>query len=90
MQAPTAARGFVDELQRAYEFIKRNPDAGSPRLDLGRPEPSRRGEHRLRWPPSDPGHVRVPRSARRAKKRKEESGRLGARMRRSEEAALGH
>jgi toxin ParE1/3/4 len=29
----------VDELQRAYELIKRNPDAGSPRLDaeLGMP-----------------------------------------------------
>ncbi|WPG41453.1 type II toxin-antitoxin system RelE/ParE family toxin [Variovorax sp. EBFNA2] len=39
MQAPTAARGFVDELQRAYELIKRNPDAGSPRLEaeLGMP-----------------------------------------------------
>jgi toxin ParE1/3/4 len=38
-QAPTAARGFVDELQRAYELIKRNPDAGSPRLEaeLGMP-----------------------------------------------------
>lgn len=33
MQAPTAASGFVDELQRAYELIKRNPDAGSPRLE---------------------------------------------------------
>jgi toxin ParE1/3/4 len=39
MQAPTAAKGLVDELQRAYELIKRNPDAGSPRLDaeLGMP-----------------------------------------------------
>ena len=39
MQAPTAAKGFVDELQRAYELIKRNPDAGSPRLEaeLGMP-----------------------------------------------------
>lgn len=33
MQAPSAAKGFVDELQRAYELIKRNPDAGSPRLE---------------------------------------------------------
>ena len=33
MQAPTAASGFVDELQRAYELIKRNPDAASPRLE---------------------------------------------------------
>lgn len=33
MQAPTAASGFVDELQRADERIKRNPDAGSPRLE---------------------------------------------------------
>jgi len=39
MQAPTAARGFVNALQRAYELIKRNPDAGSPRLEaeLGMP-----------------------------------------------------
>jgi toxin ParE1/3/4 len=39
MQAPSAAKGFVDELQRAYELIKRNPDAGSPRLEaeLGMP-----------------------------------------------------
>jgi toxin ParE1/3/4 len=39
MQAPSAARGFVDELQSAYELIKRNPDAGSPRLEaeLGMP-----------------------------------------------------
>ena len=39
MRVPTAARGFVDEMQRAYELIKRNPDAGSPRLEaeLGMP-----------------------------------------------------
>lgn len=39
MQAPSAARGFVDELQNAYELIKRNPDAGWPRLEaeLGMP-----------------------------------------------------
>lgn len=33
MQAPSAARGFVDELQDAYALLKRNPDAGSPRLE---------------------------------------------------------
>ena len=33
MQAPSAAKGFVDELQRAYELIKRHPDAGSTRLE---------------------------------------------------------
>ncbi|KPU90514.1 hypothetical protein APR50_07295 [Variovorax paradoxus] len=39
MRAPNAARGFVDELQKAYELIRRNPDAGSPRLEteLGMP-----------------------------------------------------
>lgn len=39
MQAPSAAKGFVDELQKAYELIRRNPDAGSPRLEteLGMP-----------------------------------------------------
>jgi toxin ParE1/3/4 len=34
MQAPGAAKGFVDELQQAYETIKRNPDSGSPRLEV--------------------------------------------------------
>ncbi|MET3479548.1 type II toxin-antitoxin system RelE/ParE family toxin [Variovorax atrisoli] len=39
MQAPSAAKGLIDELQKAYGLIKRNPDAGSPRLEaeLGMP-----------------------------------------------------
>lgn len=39
LQAPSATKGLVDELQKADGLIKRNPDAGSPRLEaeLGMP-----------------------------------------------------
>lgn len=50
MQTPSAAKGFVDELQRAYELIKRNPDAGSPRLEAELAIPSLRSWKLPRYP----------------------------------------
>ena len=50
MQTPSAAKGFVDELQRAYELIKRNPDAGSPRLEAELAIPGLRSWKLPRYP----------------------------------------
>ncbi|MDQ0570015.1 toxin ParE1/3/4 [Variovorax paradoxus] len=50
MQAPSAAKGFVDELQKAYELIKRNPDAGSPRLEVELGMPGLRSWNLPRYP----------------------------------------
>jgi len=51
MQAPSAAKGLVDELQRAYQLIKRNPDAGSPRLEAELGMPGLRSWALLKYPP---------------------------------------